>query len=141
MGEPRLQVLRVLRGQLLSAAAGSPDHHGDRHLAAEHVAYLRGVVDDLIHSHEREVDCHELYNGAESEHRGPNASAGDRCFRDRGVLDALRAELGEQALGDPVCPLELADILPDDEHVRVTVHLLAESVIEGFAVCLGRQLY
>ena len=97
-GEPALEGLRMLRGQLVAGAVGRADHERAAHLAAEHRADLRRVVDDLVHRDEQEVDRHDLDDRALAEHRRADAGADEPLLGDRRVAHAVGAELLEQAL-------------------------------------------
>jgi hypothetical protein len=119
--EQRLPRVRVRRAELV---AGALRHaHDERHadLAAEHVVDVRGVVDDLVHRQQREVDRHELDDRAQAEHRRADAHADDRVLGDRRVADALLAELLEQAGGDLEGAVEDADVLAHQEDVLVAL--------------------
>ena len=70
-----------------STGYGTNDE-GDRELAAGHVPYLGGVVNDLVHGEEAEVDGHQLYDRAKAGHGGADAGADDNGLRKRGVLEA-----------------------------------------------------
>ena len=95
--EQRLQAVRVGRAELVAGALGHA--HDQRHarLAAEHVVDVRGVVDDLVEREQREVDRHQLDDGAQARHRRADAHADDRVLGDRRVAHALLAELLQQA--------------------------------------------
>ena len=129
--------MRVSRPELMARALRHADH--DRHLdlAAEHVADRRGVVDDLVHRQQREVDRHQLDHRAQAEHRRAHSHADDRVLRDRRVAHALLAELLEQSGGDLEGALEDADVLAHEEDVLVLVHLLAQGLVEGLAIAHG----
>ena len=117
----RLPGVRVRRAELM---AGALRHaHDERHLdlAAEHVADRCGVVDDLVHRQQREVDRHELHDRAQAGHRRADAHADDRVLGDRRVAHALLAELLEQAGGDLERAVEDADVLAHEHDVRVAL--------------------
>src|SRR5713226_334634 len=71
-----LEAVRMLRRQLVAGAAWHADHHRHLGLAAEHVADLGRVVDDLVVCDEREVDGHHLHDRAQAKHRRTD---GHRC--------------------------------------------------------------
>ena len=77
-------------------------------------------------------------DGAHAEHRRPDADADEAGLADRRVDDALRPELLEEALGDLVGAVELADLLAHDDDVRVAGQLLGQGLADGFAVLDGR---
>ena len=117
--EHRLQAVRVGRAELVAGALGHADHQRHGHLAAEHVADVGGVVDDLVEREQREVDRHQLDHRAQTGHRRADAHAHDRVLGDRRVADAALAELLEQALGDFECAAEHADVLAQQHHPLV----------------------
>ena len=78
------------------AAHGADDHRG-LGLAAEHVAELRRLVEDLVEAHAQEVDEHELGHGAQPGGRRARRRADVRRLADRGVDDAA----GEAARRGP----------------------------------------
>ena len=99
---------------------------GQRHLAAEHRADLRGVVDDLVHRDEQEVQRHDLDDGTLAEHRSADTGADEALLRDGGVAHAVGPELVEEAGGDLVGAVEDADLLAHDEDALVAGELLAQ---------------
>jgi hypothetical protein len=78
--EQRLEAVRVGRAELMAAAAGHADHQGHPHLAAEHVRDRGGMVDDLVHRQQREVDGHDLDDRPQASHRGADAHPDDRVL-------------------------------------------------------------
>ena len=77
---------------------GSRTTSGTRRLAAEHVARLRGLVDELVDGAEREVGEAHLDDRPRAHHGGADRGAHDAGLRDRRVGDALRPELLDEAL-------------------------------------------
>src|SRR5207248_2011138 len=90
----------MLRG----GAAASADHRADDHrrlrLAAEHVAELGGLVEDLVEADAEKIAEHQFGDGAQAGNGGAGGGAHDRRFGDRGVDDPSLAELADEALGD-----------------------------------------
>jgi hypothetical protein len=66
--------------ELVAAPARHPDHHRDPHLTVEHVRDRGGVVDDLVHRQQREVDGHDLDDRPQSRHRRADARPDDRVL-------------------------------------------------------------
>jgi hypothetical protein len=124
----------VLRGQLRAGTARRANHERHAHLAAEHVLNLRGVVDDLVHRHQDEVDRHDLDHRPQAHHGGADAGADEPLFRDRGLAHAHGAVLLPQAGRDLVGALEPADLLAHQEHVGVALELLVERLAQRLAV-------
>src|SRR6266849_2979273 len=117
-----LEAVRMLRRQLVPGAARHADHHRHLGLAAEHVADLRCVVDDLVVGDQREVDGHHLDDRAQPEHRGADGAADDDFFRDGRIDHALLAEAVEQALRYSVRAAELSDVLTNEVDGVVALH-------------------
>ena len=94
------------------------------------------MVDGL----QREVPGHELDDGLEAGKGRADAGAGKGIFGDRRVDHAPLAELIEQALGDLVGALILADLLAHDEHAVVGAHLLGHGVAQRLTHGHGHHL-
>ena len=122
---PGLERLRMLRG------GGAPHAdrlaHDERHarLAAEHVARLRCLVDELVDGAEREVGEAHLDDRPRAHHGGADRGAHDAGLRDRRVGDALRPELLDEALVLAE-HAAAAEVLADRPHGRVAPHLLGD---------------
>ena len=97
-------------------------------MAAGHVAQLGGYVHDLVGGQQAEVDRHELDDGSQATEGGSDARADEDRFRDGRVLNAVLAELVDEALGDAVGAAVEADVLAHQEDALV--------VEERFAQCL-----
>ena len=123
---------------LRRGAAPGADHRADHQrrlrLAAEHVAELGGLVEDLVEADAEEIAEHQFGDRPQAGDRGAGGGAHDRRFGDRRVDDPRLAELAEQPLGDAEhaaigVALALAagaagDILADHDDARVAAHLL-----------------
>jgi hypothetical protein len=131
-----LEAVGVLGRELMAGAARHPDDQGHLGLAAEHVADLGRVVHDLVIGDEREVDRHQLHDGAQPQHGRPDCRADKALFRDRCVHDPLRTELIEEAFGDAVRSAEHTDVLADEVHVFVALHLLGQRFAQRDAIQL-----
>ena len=132
--EPRLELLRVLRARRPAGAALRADRQRHLQLPARHVAVLRRLVDDLLERDRQEVLVHDLDDGAHALHRRADPGADDRHLGDRGVADALRAELLEEPLRDAHRAAHLGDVLAHQEDVLVGAHRLGERVAHGLPV-------
>src|SRR5258708_38306313 len=128
------------RAELMACSLRHPHDQWHPGLAAEHVVDVSGAVDDLVERQQREVDRHQLEDGAQSGHRRPHADTDDRVLGDRRVADALLAELLEQPLGDLEGAAEYADILAHQQHTLVAAKLLPQRRAERLAIAhLGHQ--
>ena len=85
---------------------------------------------DRLHG---EVPGHELDDRLQPGEGRADADPGKAIFGDRRIDHAGRAELIEQALGDLVGALILADLLAHDEHRRIAAHLLGHGVAQRLA--------
>ena len=88
------------------------------------------MVDELIHGQEQEVGILHVGDGAQAGHRRADRDAGQPQLGDRGVEDALVAELVRQAERHSERAAEAAgdaDVLADAEDERVAAHLLANA--------------
>ena len=138
--EQGLQALRVLGGDAVPHTALGAQDQGHRALASGHEPELGRLVHDLVHGEEGEVDEEDLHHGAHPRDGGADAGADDARLGDGGVDDALRSELGVQALGDLVGAAALADADADAEHRWVAGHLLAQGLVHGVPVEQGPPL-
>src|SRR5262249_55220754 len=86
-----------------------------------------------VDRHEAEAERHELDDGAQADHRGADAHAGEPLLGDRRVDDPPLAEPLEHALADLVGPVVLPDLLPHQEDAVVALHLLGHRLVQGFA--------
>ena len=129
--EVGFQRLGVLGRQLAAAAARHADHHGKVDLAAEHVADLGHVVDDLVHGQQGEVDRHQFGHRPQAPHGRADGDADDGVLRDGGILDPLLAEFGQKPPGHLEGPLVERHVLPQTHHRRVAAHLLLQGQVEG----------
>ena len=132
--EEGLEAVRVRGPELVAGALGHAHDERDADLAAEHVADVSGVVDDLVERQQREVDRHELDDGAQPGHGRADAHADDRVLGDRRVAHALLAELLEQPGGHLEGAVEDADVLAHEHDALVAQHLLAQRLVERLAV-------
>ena len=140
VGVHGLKHLRVLRAALRAAAARHADHDGKRGLAAEHVAELGEAVDDLVAGEQAEVDGHQFGDGAQTAERGADGRADDDFLGERGVFDALVAELLDEALGDGVGAAVAGDIFAEDVDALVAAHLFGDGLAQlrrdrGWSAC------
>ena len=64
----------------------------------------------------------------------PHRGSYDGFLGDGSVEHPVGSELPPKALGDPKDPAGLADIFPDQEYVRVSLHLLAQRLADRRSV-------
>jgi hypothetical protein len=124
----------VGRAELAPGAVVAAEDDRASPLAARHVEHLGRVVEDRVGRDEAERPAHELDDGLEPVHRGPDAHAREPVLGDRAVDDALGPELVEHALADLVRAVVLGDLLADQEDGLVAAHLLAHRLAQRLAV-------
>ena len=133
MDEPGFQALGVLGGVAGAGAEGGAVGEGQLGLAAEHVAVLGGLVDDLVHGDAHEVRVHELGHGPGTGDGGANRRPADGRLGNGRVDDAFLAPLLQQAGRHVVGPAPDADFLAHDEDVGVAGHLLVQGFVQRLA--------
>lgn len=130
---PSGEILGVLSTDTGSGTVGASE--GDVTLlgSSRHVVGLGTRVDDLVNGLHGEVPGHELTDGLETSEGSTDTDTGETHLGDGGVDDSSLAKLVEQALGDLVGSVVLADFLAHDEDVVVSVHLLSECGVESIS--------
>src|SRR6185503_2923292 len=132
MHEPRFGILRVEGASMDTAAAGSAQH--ERRRRAPYIMRLRNHVADLVHGTGNKV--HEL----KFRHR---THAGERCaegcthyggFCDRSVDHPFRAKTMDKAIRDFEGAAVDADVFTQAEDGGVALHLLPDSLADGFEI-------
>jgi hypothetical protein len=91
---------------------------------------LRQLRGDLVDRREDEAVELDLAHRAESAQRQPDGGADDARLGQRGVEDALLAEVLLQAVGHPEHAAEAADVLAHHDDLGVVLHRRAEAVVE-----------
>ena len=133
-GEDGLGRVRVGSADVGAAVGRTADDDGAVDEATGHVADVAGVVHDLVKRDVREGPEHQLHYWADAEHRGTDAEADEARFGDRGIDDALRAELFEEAFGYLIGTVELGDFFAHDDDLVVALEFFAHRGAERFAV-------
>ncbi len=132
---------------LRRGAAPGADHCADDErrlgLAAEHVAELGRLIEDLVEADAEKIAEHQLGDRAQPGDRGAGGGSHDRRFGDRGVDDPALAEFAKEpfrhaehtAIGVAL-PLRAGapcDVLADHDNARVAAHFLREPFVERLA--------
>src|SRR5690242_9977392 len=120
--------------KLIAGAIRGSDDHRATCLAAEHGADLGGVVDDLIHGDQEEVEGHDLDDRALAHHRGADTGSDEALLGDRRVAHAVGPELVQQSCRDLVRAVERADLLAHHEHALIAAELLAQRQPDRLAI-------
>ena len=143
--EDRVVNAGVLRGGIDPGPDHRPDHQRALGLAAEHVAQLGALVEDLVHAAAEEVDKHQLGDRAQPGRGRADCRADESGLGNRRVQDAVATELLDQALGDAhrtapgvvvdqVIDLRAAgDIFAHQDDARVLAHRHAHRFVDRIA--------
>jgi hypothetical protein len=122
--EPHLGILRVERAAVNAAAGGRAHHHG--HGRAPAIAALGGEIDDLVEAAGDEIGELHFGHRPQSHQARADGRAGDGRFGDGRIDHALLAEMLEKAGGHLERAAVHADVLAQQEHVGVALHLLPQ---------------
>src|ERR1700746_2092212 len=125
MRVPARITLRMLRCDACGRAVWSAENNRAAHLAARHIAGLRGRVDDLIHRLHGKIKSHELDDWPQPGKTGADPEPGKTLLGDRGVDHPAWPEFLKQALADLIGALILADLLAEQKNRIVAPHLFA----------------
>ena len=146
VGEDRVVAAGVLAGRVQAGADHGADDQRAFGFAAEHVAQLGALVEDLVHAAAEEVDEHQLGDGAQPGRGGADGRPDEAGFGDRRVEHARAAELLDQALGHaqhatPSLVLRqvidggaAGHVLAHEDNSRVLAHGDVHRLIDGLAV-------
>src|SRR5690606_10925309 len=108
----------------------------DRHfnLPATHRVGFRRIADDLIEGNETEVPRHELDDGPEPRHRGPDSDPRKAGLRDRRVDNPPLTKLGEQPLRDLISAIVMTDLFAHQKDAIVSPHLFEKRLTQSFTI-------
>ena len=144
--EDGVEGLGVLGRRVQARAHAGHDGERQRYLAAEHVAHLGGVVGDLVGAHAEEAHVHKLDDGTQSCGRRADARPDESGLGDGRVANAVRAELGDEALGQAhrsapgvddalvLAARAARHVLAHDDNGGVALHLLSQRLVDGLYV-------
>ena len=110
-----------------AAAIRHADHHRRAEGPVRAVAQAADLADDLVEGRVREVGELHLGDRSQAVDGGAHGCAGDHRLGERGVEDALVAVFGPQPIGRPEDATLLANVLAEDHHVRIALHLLVHA--------------
>jgi hypothetical protein len=113
--------------------SGARDEVDDRHgrLSSGHQPQLLGLIHDLLERDVQQRRDLELDDRAIPAERRAGGEAGEHLLGDRHVEHPI-VEVGRQAFRDAA--QRLANVLAEHEHLRVALHLVAQSLCEGLEV-------
>ncbi|GAA3308323.1 hypothetical protein GCM10020219_009380 [Nonomuraea dietziae] len=113
-----------------AASAGDADHDGQLDRAERAQRHLGQLRDDLVGGGEDEPVELDLADGPVAPQCQADRGADDARLGERGVDDAVLAEVLLQTVGDAEDAAELADVLAHDEDLRVVLHRLAQALVD-----------
>ncbi len=119
--------------ELPGRCVGTSKNDWHRGLPAEHVSHLGGVVYNLVGSEHGKVERHELYNGPETVHGGPNAKTGKAELGNGGIDHSLGTIFIEQAFRYFVGTVILGNLLAHYKNIVILRHLF----IDGSSQCFS----
>jgi hypothetical protein len=135
MGEYGVQTLAVLAGGAEAGAVHGAYHQRRGRLAAEHVAELGRLIEDLVEADAHEVHEHQFGHGAQTGRRRAGRRPDEGAFGDRRVEHAVAAERRRQPFGHAQhpapgivlarCAHAAGDVFAQQDHARVAPHFIA----------------
>ena len=134
MREPDLQVLRVRGRQLIATTARGTNHQRDRALPAEHGIDFRGMIDNLIHRQDDEIDGHDLHDGTQPEHGGTGSHPDKPIFDNGRVHHPFGAKFIQEPGRDFIGALEDSDLLPKEEDIFIAQQFFAQRVMQRLPI-------
>ena len=134
MAEPGFEALAVLRGRARAGAGRKAHHDRHRHLAAQHEAHLRRLVDDLLHRQRREIGELELEDRPHAGHRRTDGDARAAKLGDRRVHHAVGAEALDQIARHLEGAAIDADVLAHQEDALVGFHGDRHGFLDGLRI-------
>ena len=131
--EVGLGALAVVLDRADAAAERDADDDRHRQPAPGAGVDLGDLGDDLVVGGEDEPVELDLADRPVAAHGQADGGAEDAGLGQRGVDDAVLAEVLLQAVGDPEDPAELADVLAHEHDLGVVLHGLAQAEVERLA--------
>src|SRR5687768_18265171 len=122
MGEDRVRSLRVCCTQLAATAPHSAYDYRDRELSSEHVAQLRGLIDDMLHRRECEVNRHQFRDGTLPNHRRTDCRTDDGGFCNWSIFHALGSVFVIKAFCHGICTAPNPHFFTENKDGWITIH-------------------
>ena len=91
-----------------------------------HIPDLGGVIDNLVHRQQAEINRHQLHHRTQPRQRSPHAGADYHRLRQRRILNPMFAVLLREALGYGESPPVGANVLAHQKNALVFVQSLAQ---------------
>ncbi len=127
MGKPRLDTVVVLSTAKGDSARGPDD---ERDGCTPHVPRLRGLIYDLIHRSEDEVDEVEVDHGPHAVKGRAHACGDHSSLRDGSVSDSIHAKFWSETLHLSEMAASLVQVGTDDKDGVISLHLFAHSLLK-----------
>ena len=132
--EDALQRLGVGGGVAPARALLAPKNHGNPGVAAEDIAGLCHLVENLVRRHKGEVPVHQLRHGPHPRAGRAQRRAHDGGLGNGGVADAVGAEFLIKVPGGAEDAAQLFHVLAHDEDGFVPAHLLLDYLPDRLGV-------
>jgi len=144
VGEPVLEGVGVLGGELAPAAGA--DHDRDGEVSARHMQQGSGVVEDLVEGQQAEVAGHDLDDREHAGQGGPDAGPGVGRFAKGSAEDPWFAEFIQQAFAHGETAAVAAHVGSHQKDPGVSFKGGAQGLAQGLAVgqragFAGRRLW
>ena len=134
MHEQRLNALGMGRSVAAADALLAADDQGDTGLAAEYIAGLGDLVDNLVSGDKGEVHVHELHDRTHADAGGAETSADKAGFTDRGCCERVRDRTRPQGLSCSRKCRRGFYVFAHDEDFIVSAHLLRGDVFNRHCI-------
>ena len=126
-----------------AAAVRRSDDHRNAELTRRAIANLGGFGHEQVEARKDKVDELDFSDWLETVERHADCGTDDAGFGQWRVDDAIRSELVDESFGDQKDSAANADVLAQDDHILVALHLLHQRGLErlhhrglGFLGCL-----
>src|SRR5947207_15884423 len=107
----------MLRRNLVSRAARTAKDNRNLELAGRHIKHFGRGVNDLIGGQDREIECHELDNRTQADHRRAYTQTGKTKFSDRRVNNPLGTVFLQESTRYLVRALIFRELFTREKHV------------------------
>ena len=118
--------------KLAGTGRWTPKNDGDGELSGRHLVHFGRIANDLVNGHHREVEGHELDDGAKAVHGCPYTDSGKAEFSNGRIDDAFGSKLFEHSFRSLVGTVVFGHFFAHQKDAFVAAHF--------FAHCLGNSL-
>src|SRR5579862_1623732 len=123
----------MMRSCAAYSASGSAEKHRHFEAAIGDVMDCRGLLDNLAHCFESEIEKDDIDDRMAAGKCGSNTDASLRAFGDRRIANSLFAEFIPEAPALLEISSSRSNALTDVKDIRIPTHLLADAL----DTCLG----